>query len=152
MGCSTILASGMFSGGPIVLQLDLALAKEHILHGWLIALHERPAFDSLSAACILRLRVLKYLPLLLLSAIERLILAFKLLAGVAWGRHGNAPRQNLIPVDVLEERVTLDFVGASSTGTKALTRVAVKQVDNQVLSLLRHADGQLEYAALDIVK
>ena len=48
--------------------------------------------------------------------------------------------------------MALDLAGTPSTSSQALTRVAVEQVHDQVLGLLRHANGQLEHAALDVVE
>ena len=76
----------------------------------------------------------------------------ELLTCVTWGWHGDSARQDLIPVNVLEEWVAFYFIRTAGSCAKALAWVAVQQMNNQVLSLLRHADWEFKHAALDIIE
>ena len=66
--------------------------EEHATVDVIVALHKRPAFYALLSVLILRLRVLEYLSLLLLRAVEGLVLALELLTSVAWGWHRHPSR------------------------------------------------------------
>ena len=98
------------------------------MEGRFVALHERPALDTLFATRLLRLRVLEDLPLLLLRAPKVFVLLLELLARVARCWHRHLPRRDCIPVDVVEKRMILNIASSTGTGAQPLARVAVQQV------------------------
>ena len=90
--------------------------------------------------------------LLLLSAVEVLVLLRVLWDCVTGRGHLKAPTTNIVPVDILEKGVTLNFSSSTCACTKPLAWVAVEQMHDQILGLLRHAHGQLEHATLYVVE
>lgn len=116
-----------------------------------VAVDERPAFDALRLAGILLL-VFEDLPLLLLRAVEGFVLLFELRVCIPRRGHLNPAGAYAVPVNVVEEGVTLDLGGSTSTSAQPLAGVAVEQVHDEVFGFLGHAHGELEDAALDVVE
>ena len=98
------------------------------------------------------MRVLKDLLLLIFSAVEVLVLLSVLRDSVTRRGHFQAAAANIIPVDILEEGMALDFTSSTSTCTKTLAWITVEEMYNQVFRFLRHAHGQLEHATLYVVE
>jgi hypothetical protein len=98
------------------------------------------------------INVLEYLALLLFCAAEAKVLVLVLLHRRLGFRHGQFALPYCVPVNFCEELVPLDLVSAFGAGAQTAAWVTVQQVYNQVLGLKRHADGQLEDTALDIVE
>jgi len=127
----------------------------HVVLVVVLAAHKdkRPAFDAIGYVPVLEvLEVFKDLSLLLFSAAEALVLILVLLDGGLWFGHLIFALSNIAPVDISEELMPLDLVSAFWASTESPARVAVEQVDNQVLGLEGHADWKLEHAALNVVE
>jgi len=151
--CLALAALSVGGGSAVSLQLSLALAQCDLLH-WsvVVTVNERPALHTCCSAHVRRLVIFENLPLLLLRAVECLILFFELGVGVARRGHLEVSVLNYVPVDVGEEGVELDLSGSSCTRSKTLAGVAVKQMYDEVFSIMRHAYWQLEHTALDVVE
>ena len=129
---------------------DVHLILYVIIISCVASLDKGPAFDTLGLTRVLS--ILEYLLLLLLRAIEILILLDVLLDSIAGRRHVQSSTTNLVPVNILEERVAFDLACASSPSAQPLAWVAIEQVYDEVLGLLRHADWQLEHTTLYVVE
>ena len=146
-------------GAPLCLLLlllgglELSLARAgRLLVGLVDAVDEGPALDPLALAGVHCLRVLEDLLLLRLCAVEVLVVLLEVTVCRLGGRHAQAAALHHLPVDVAEKRMHLDFRRAARPGAQALAGVSIQQVDDQVLGLVAHADGQLKHASLNIIE
>ena len=135
--------SALIFGAHSRLLLDVHLFVKSFLLQAIIAVHKRPSLDALWFSLFLCRNILEYLLLLLFRAIKRFILLFKLSDCMAWVRHIQAARSDLLPVYISKEWMPLYLDSTFSTCAQSLARVAIQQVHNQVLSLLWHAHWEL---------
>jgi hypothetical protein len=115
--------------------------------------HERPPLNFFRNFIVLKFfEVLKDLPLLLISAAKAVVLVFVLLHRSFRLGNYKPTLSNFIPVDIREKLVSLNLIGPFWAGTKPPTRVAIEQMNDQILGLERHAHWKLQNASLNIVE
>ena len=108
-------ASALDFWGHSWLLLDAYLLVQSYVLKAIIAVHKRPPLDTLCLSWVLCRDILEYLPLLLLRTIKRFILLFKLCNSMAWGRHIQTARSDLLPVNISKEWMPFDLDSTSST-------------------------------------
>ena len=144
---------GVGCRAAILHKLDFVGREHDVLdHAVVGAINEGPTLDLLVFTVLLSLYVLEDLTLLLFSAVKGLVLLLELHVGVAWSGHLKPAGLHDVPFDILKEGMCLDLGGAARSSSETLAWIPVQEVHYQVLGLLGHADGQLQYATLDVVE